>query len=200
MLQVSFEQTISNIEKIDRELEIKRNSLIDDLLVGEDYSFYYEQLKNDQLKDYLIRGGILYFYSHFEIKLLSICKRLPILISNCEEFYKFSDDPLNRNKSKLDKISKYLLCKADVDIKNLKKWQSIKDFKEIRDYVTHNDEVKNSKINTFKSIRNRNKEKIIFNNGSKVISIQHKYLLEIMCVAYDFLDEILTKIWSKFNN
>jgi hypothetical protein len=199
MLRVSFEQTIYNIGRINKELEIKRNSLINGLLDGEDYSNYFEQLRNDQLKDYLIRGGILYYYSQFEIKLFNICERLPLLLENCQEFNEFVSDPLNKNKSKLEKISKYLLFIADIDIKSFEKWQSIVDFKEIRDYAAHNEEVKKNKINTFKSIRNRNREKIIFNDGSMVVLIQNSYLFDIMSISHDFLDEILNEIWNKHN-
>ena len=142
----------------------------------------------------MINGVLLYYFSILEISLLQICERLPLLITNGEPFSEF------RNKhpklSNLNQMAGYINYKSHINIKINPIWQNIKDFQTVRNIIIHSPIVPLNKLNTIKSITNRNKGMIIFDKYSHSIKIKIDYLENVINSAYFFLESVISEIWN----
>ncbi len=183
---------LTGIYNIEEELETERNYIIGDNLEPELLEIYLKKLSNTQIRDFLINGTLLYYYSQFEIKLYNICERLPLLLGcqQIEDFYSKS------NKS-LDKVSEYLKKFANVDVKAKKYWQNIIDFNDIRNIIAHKEAIQKKDIPKIKSIVSRNSSKLIYNPNSKSIIVKEEYIKEIMTFSFEFIEQIILDIWNK---
>lgn len=205
MFDKNIATVLDNIEQSDEELNSKKNSLIGEYVSDDLFDIDIGKLENSNLTDFFIKGALLYYYSQFEFKLYEVCERLPLL-NNCQDITYFIENTGCQSQNKLDKISLFLSEKADIKITKINNWLKIKDFNEIRNTIVHyekiggdkNDKIK--KLKTIKSITSRNKNKIIFQEKLKIITIKKSYLTEITKVTYDFIDQVLNDIWNKHHN
>ncbi len=193
LVNKSFEDNLlielESIESNDKEFEKKRLALFGEYIDADLTDIYIEELKNTHLRNFMFNGALLYYYSQLEIKLLEICKRLPMLLG-CPKI------GIVRS-NKFDKISKYLSKQSGIYIEQSKYWRKISDFKEIRNYLNHTEEVSEVEIPKYKSIASRNKGKVSFHQLSNTISIEISYLSEIIEISYNFIEQIIIDIWEK---
>ena len=208
LLKEMFDKNIStvldSIEQSDEELKSKKNILIGEYVSGDLFDIDIEKLKNSNLTDFFIKGALLYYYSQFEFKLYEVCERLPIL-NKCQNITDFININRCKSQNKLDKISLFLSEKADIKITKINNWLKIKDFNEIRNTIVHYEKIRSDKndkkkLNTIKSITSRNKNKIIFNEKLRILTIKKSYLTEMIKITYDFIDQVLNDIWNKHHN
>lgn len=183
---------LKTIEAKHKQLEEQRMNLIGDYIDTDLHDIYIDQLSNSHIMNFLFNGALMYYYSQIEIKLCNICERLPLLIE-CEGINTFN----SKSKKKLNRISEYLIKYANIDIKDNKDWLKISDFSEIRNYITHLENIEKKKIPKFKSIAQRNKGKIDYNEISNSVSVKISYLSEMTKVSFDFVEKIIIDIWEK---
>jgi hypothetical protein len=200
IIKVLFDKYIKaelkKIKKFDQELENQRMSLTGDFTEGDAFSIYLDQVRNSRLQDYFLNASLLFYYSQFEIKLLEICERFTILVESPKIDQFIKDNELISIPT-LDKIAKYLLANAKIDIKKLNNWLKIRDFNDVRNAIAHNEKVEDNKINTFKSIASRNKKGIIFYEESKILKINKEYLDFVIKDSFDFVEKVIIEIWDK---
>ena len=203
LLKEMFDENIStaldSIEQSDEELDSKKNTLIGEYVSGDLFDIDIGKLKNSNLSDFFIKGALLYYYSQFEFKLFEVCERLPIL-NKCQNFSDFIESKGLHSKNKLDKIALFLSARANVKINALNSWPKITDLCEIRNCIVHYEKIDGNKIKEIKHLANRNKNKIIFHEKLRILTIKKLYLTEITKVTYNFIDQILNDIWNKHHN
>jgi len=136
-----------NVIDKEKQLEDDRESLINNydeddpiLMDGSFFSLEYDEIKLNNLSEFIKKSAFFYLFSKFEIGSYLTCKRLEFAYNLPDGYDKYVGN------SRIKKYINFIHDNTGIDIKKINGWNKVDDLRNLRDFFIHTDGIVSGNI------------------------------------------------------
>lgn len=183
-------------KKLDTELDRLYTQDEEEGQIFEQQDHYIWSEINNTLQDSFLLAATSYLYSQFEYSLTIIAVKTGELLNAPVDISDFKTK-CRKNRNLISKALEYVKKYSKISIiEKENDWGKIKKFQTIRNCIVHTNGVIKSNY-ALLDIYAQEHPNLVYEKSTNQIKITKEYLLEMSKICFDFLDNIMEKVWEK---